>query len=145
MASCGVILGRATFYGAEGPRSVVVCVNSIAQLFLLTGLQEFLKGLFPSPTALPNIVWYDNNCRVVAHLQSEADDYFQNVAFPVDVFHFKTKHKATDEFCGRHCNPALWLHLMEDGKWVFNSSAAEQANARIGGFRSMTRLMLHEW
>lgn len=30
---------------------------------------------------------------------------------------------------------------MEDGKWRFNSSAAEQANAWIGGYQSMVREM----
>lgn len=74
-------------------------------------------------------------------LRAERDTYFSGVAFPVDVFHFKTKHKESDEFCGRECNPARWPQLMNNGKWVFNSSAAEQVNSWIGGFRSMTRLL----
>ena len=62
---------------------------------------------------------------------------------PVDVFHFKSKHKETDEFCQKHCNPARWTELADaDGKWIFNSSAAEQVNAWIGGYLAMVREML---
>jgi hypothetical protein len=63
--------------------------------------------------------------------------------FPVDVFHFKTKHSTTDEFCQNHCNPKLWPELTkEDGSWRFNSSAAEQSNVWVGGFNPITREML---
>lgn len=62
---------------------------------------------------------------------------------PVDVFHFKSKHKETDEFCQKHCNPALWPELVDaDGKWVFNSLAAEQANVWAGGYQAILREML---
>jgi hypothetical protein len=62
---------------------------------------------------------------------------------PVDVFHFKSKHKETDDFCWKHCNPAQWTELADaNGKWVFNSSAAEQVNAWIGGYLAMVREML---
>jgi hypothetical protein len=76
-------------------------------------------------------------------LEASGDTYFEYVALPVDVFHFKSKHKESDEYCGRNCNPALWSDLMDSttGKWVFNSSAAEQANLWFGGFRAITRLM----
>ena len=76
-------------------------------------------------------------------LAKEGDTYFSRMALPVDVFHFKSKHKERDEFCGRNCNPALWVELMDEhtGKWVYNSSAAEQVNLWIGGFRAITRLM----
>jgi hypothetical protein len=68
--------------------------------------------------------------------------YFDRCALPVDVFHFKTKHKESDADCGRNCNPYIWSELWtEDGKWRFNSSAAEQANAWIGGFQSIAREM----
>ncbi|KAJ3725375.1 hypothetical protein C8R42DRAFT_640253 [Lentinula raphanica] len=51
---------------------------------------------------------------------------------PVDVFHFKSKHKESDEFCQKHCNPAQWTELVgDDGEWIFNSSAAEQSNVWI--------------
>lgn len=65
----------------------------------------------------------------------------KTVALPVDVFHFECKHKATDTFCNENCNPARWPDLIKDGKWLFNSSVAEQANAWFGGFQSITREM----
>lgn len=68
--------------------------------------------------------------------------YFDSCALPVDVFHFKSKHKTTDEFCGQHCNPYKWPELRtEDGEWRFNSSAAEQANVWFGGFQTIIREM----
>jgi hypothetical protein len=49
----------------------------------------------------------------------------------------------TDDFCQKHCNPALWKELVDkDGKWVFNSSAAEQANVWLGGYLAIVREML---
>lgn len=68
-------------------------------------------------------------------LQADNDTYFNHCALPVDVFHFKSKHKEQDLFCGMHCNPYLWQDLVTaDGKWLFNSLAAEQTNAWLGGF-----------
>jgi len=62
---------------------------------------------------------------------------------PVDVFHFKSKHKETDDFCRKHCNPAKWTELADgNGKWIFNLSAAEQVNAWIGGYLAMVCEML---
>lgn len=83
---------------------------------------------------------------MVAMLKNDEDPYlrhyFDGCALPVDVFHFKCKHKEGDVECGRNCNPYLWPELRTaDGKWRFNSSAAEQANAWIGGFQSMVREM----
>lgn len=77
-------------------------------------------------------------------LEGLPDDPLHNVALPVDVFHFKCKHKETDEYCATHCNPASYSELMDNGKWVFNSSAAEQANAWIGGFLAIVREMRAE-
>jgi hypothetical protein len=57
-------------------------------------------------------------------------DYFKDCVMPVDVFHFKLKHKETDIDCNRHCNPYIWLELHNGEKWWFNSSAAEQSNVR---------------
>ena len=62
-------------------------------------------------------------------------------ALPVDVFHMKSKHKESDDFCGQYCNPALFEELMVGGKWRFNSSAAEMTNAWFGGFHSIVREM----
>lgn len=61
----------------------------------------------------------------------------------VDVFHFKCKHKETHTFCQENCNPAAFPELLrDDGGWFFNSSAAEQANAWMGGYHAMCREML---
>lgn len=53
----------------------------------------------------------------------------------------KTKHKEDDDYCGAFCNPAMFPFLMKDGKWRFNSSAAEMTNAWFGGFQSIVREM----
>ncbi|KAJ7211529.1 hypothetical protein C8J57DRAFT_1097682, partial [Mycena rebaudengoi] len=133
VGSCGVILGRATFYGSEAPN----------------GVREFWMKLFPTKASLPRVLWHDNNCRVVAMLRNDPDEhlrtYFDACALPVDVFHFKSKHKEGDIDCGLHCNPYIWPELCTpDGKWRFNSSAAEQANGWFGGFQSMVREMAAE-
>ncbi|KAF4623949.1 hypothetical protein D9613_001395 [Agrocybe pediades] len=128
VASCGVIIGRETFYGSEAPTKVV----------------SFWKKLFPTQRSLPGVLWHDNNCRIVAMLNNPArpDKYFENSALPVDVFHFKCKHKKTDDHCNEHCNPANWSELYTpEGTWRFNSSAAEQANAWIGGYQTIVREM----
>lgn len=106
-------------------------------------MQEFLKWTWPNPEHLPQVIFFDNNCRLMAHLRAQGDTYFEKVCLPVDVFHFKSKHKESDEFCQKHCNPALFPQLFnKQGGWRFNSSAAEQANAWIGGFLAITREML---
>ncbi|PPQ79909.1 hypothetical protein CVT26_004187 [Gymnopilus dilepis] len=126
VASCGVILGRATFYGSEAPN----------------GVRMFWKKLFPTRRSLPNVLWHDNNCRIAAMLQKDNDTYFSNCALPVDVFHFKCKHKINDDHCNANCNPYLWEDLRTpEGKWRFSSSAAEQANAWIGGYQAIVREM----
>lgn len=48
----------------------------------------------------------------------------------------------TDTFCQEHCNPYAWSELHKDGKWVFNSSIAEQTNVWVGGYHSIVREML---
>ncbi|KAJ7113337.1 hypothetical protein C8R43DRAFT_1138631 [Mycena crocata] len=130
VGSCGVILGRATFYGSEAPN----------------GVRKFWMTLFPTQASLPRVLWHDNNCRMVAMLKNDPEEhlrtYFDSCALPVDVFHFKCKHKEGDLECGRNCNPYIWPELRtKDGKWRFNSSAAEQTNAWFGGFQSMVREM----
>ena len=69
------------------------------------------------------------------------------MALPVDVFHAKTKHKASDEYCQTNCNPALFPELYHEDpetgvvSWTFNSSAAEQDNVWFGKFLPVTREM----
>ncbi|KAJ7168262.1 hypothetical protein C8R43DRAFT_876677, partial [Mycena crocata] len=125
---CGVITSRATFFGSEG----VSAVNA------------FLKATFPEefPGAMPSYIFYDNNCQFLKHLQHCHDHYFDNVGLPVDVFHFKCKHTERDIFCQINCNPARFRELIgPDGKWIFNSSAAEQANVWFGKFQNIVQEM----
>lgn len=100
--------------------------------------------------SLPFVLWHDNNCRIVAMLRGESKrdptdpepHYFDQCALPVDVFHFKCKHKESDVDCGKYCNPYIWQELRTpDGEWRFNSSAAEQTNAWFGGFQAIVREM----
>ncbi|KAJ3743291.1 hypothetical protein EV360DRAFT_57709, partial [Lentinula raphanica] len=127
VCTCGVIAARATMYGAEA----------------ISGVKDFLKSVYPNRLDLPDVIFFDNNCQLQAHLQAQNDLYFQQVMLPVDVFHFKSKHKESDEFCQRHCNPSQWTELVgDDGEWVFNSSAAEQGNVWIGGYQAIVREML---
>lgn len=92
---------------------------------------------------MPDVIFYDNNCHLQSHLNAQGETFFSDVILPVDVFHFKSKHKETDEFCQKHCNPALWPELVDaDGKWIFNSSIAEQVNVWIGGYLAIVRDML---
>jgi len=103
-------------------------------------------GLFPTKASLPAVIWHDNNCQIVKMLRNNDDQYlrtyFDNCALPVDVFHFKSKHKESDKDCGNNCNPFIWPELRtEDGKWRFNSSAAEQVNAWFGGYKAIVREM----
>ncbi|KAH9829417.1 uncharacterized protein C8Q71DRAFT_888422, partial [Rhodofomes roseus] len=125
VATCGVVLGRMTMYGSEA----------------VSGIKVFLHRLFPTQRSLPRAIFYDNACQFKKHLLASGDQYFNSSALPVDVFHMKSKHKDSDEFCGLHCNPARWPELHEGGKWRFNSSAAEMTNAWFGGFQSMVREM----
>ncbi|KAF9034412.1 hypothetical protein BDZ89DRAFT_1227227 [Hymenopellis radicata] len=107
---------------------------------------DMIKRSF-SPDFMPDIIFYDNNCRLFKHLRkSEKNPFWQRIlsriGFPVDVFHWKTKHKKTDVECSFHCNPYEFEELLtEDGKWAFNSSAAEQMNVWLGGFHAILREM----
>ncbi|KAF8196056.1 hypothetical protein BJ912DRAFT_125465 [Pholiota molesta] len=127
VSCCGIILARGTMFGAEA----------------ISGVKDFLKSVYPCADDLPDVIFYDNNCHLQAHLHAQKDEYFKDVILPVDVFHFKSKHSVKDDFCQRHCNPAKWTELADkDGKWVFNSSAAEQVNAWLGGYLAIVRDML---
>ena len=67
-------------------------------------------------------------------------NYFNGCALPVDVFHYKTKHKESDVNCGKYCNPYMWPQLRtNDDEWRFNSSAAEQTNSWYGRFQAIVR------
>ncbi|KIJ64147.1 hypothetical protein HYDPIDRAFT_91236 [Hydnomerulius pinastri MD-312] len=122
MQPCGVILACATFYGSEA----VSAVNAV----------------FPTPDSTPEYFVFDNNCKLCAHQEVIQDQYFSHTGLPVDVFHFKSKHKETNNYYQQHCNPASFPKLIQDGKWWFNTSICEQTNARLGGYQAILRDML---
>lgn len=93
---------------------------------------------------MPSYIFYDNACQIVKFLQggAERDDSFANAGLVVDVFHAHKKHKDDHLFCQKWCNPAGFPELRVDGKsWLFNSSAAEQANQWFGAFQPLVREM----
>ncbi|KAE9382721.1 hypothetical protein BT96DRAFT_786595, partial [Gymnopus androsaceus JB14] len=95
---------------------------------------------------LPEVCFYDNNCRLYRYLNAHDDPIKEELCLPVDPFHWKCKHKKTDIECAVHCNPCRFPELREDtedqnGKWVFNSSVAEQNNVWLGGYLALVREM----
>ena len=107
-------------------------------------MQAFLEATFPEdkPRALPNYIFYDNACNLLEFLLANGERWISSVGLVVDVFHAVTKHKDTDEFCQRHCNPAGFRELLTDlQEWLFNSSAAEQVNVWFGDFGPIVREM----
>jgi hypothetical protein len=92
----------------------------------------------------PDHIFFDNNCTLAGMVRDGKDPFFDNIGLTVDVFHFKSKHSETDQFCQRNCNPAAYPELIsEDNRgWFFNSSIAEQTNVWLGGYHSICREML---
>ena len=108
-------------------------------------VQRFLLNTFPDelPRAKPSFIFYDNNCKLLAHLRASKETGLNGVGMPVDVFHAANKHSETDEFCQRYCNPASFPELMDDNDhWLFNSSVCEQTNVWFGKFLPLVRDML---
>ncbi|KIJ98979.1 hypothetical protein K443DRAFT_48748, partial [Laccaria amethystina LaAM-08-1] len=69
----------------------------------------------------------------------------------VHVFHFKSKHRVTDEFCQKYCNPAKWPDLedkevdsdrIENARQIFSASATEQVNIWLSGYITIVHDML---
>ena len=76
------------------------------------------------------------------HQRAQGDTYFKNTGKPVDVFHFKSKHKVTDTHCQQHCNPVAFPELIKsDGLWRFNTSICEQVNGWLGRYLPIVRDM----
>ena len=143
VAPCGMIHARETFFGAEAVSSVVVSLSYWCYcIILIDFLKEMIKRTYRMPGTLPDHIFFDNNCQLAKVVQD--DPAFANVGLSVDVFHFKSKHKATDIFCQTNCNPVDFPELKGLGNkaWYFNSSIAEQTNAWLGGYHSMCREML---
>lgn len=104
--------------------------------------QRFVEEAFIRK-GLPQIVFHDNACHLVATIYKGAGEGspWHGTIVPVDVFHMKC-HSLTDCFCQYWTNPNLFPELRTaDGHWVFNSSAGEVVNLWIGGFGPMCRNM----
>ncbi|KAF9061180.1 hypothetical protein BDP27DRAFT_1338495 [Rhodocollybia butyracea] len=123
---CGIMIRRETCYKAE----------------TLTQITESLHWL-EGRGLLPEVLFYDNGCRLYRSFRARNDPLFDKLALPVDVFHWKSKHKKTDIECSYHCSPYSFPELRVDatGSWYFNSSVAEQNNVWLGGYHSMLREM----
>ncbi|EGG09598.1 uncharacterized protein MELLADRAFT_95868 [Melampsora larici-populina 98AG31] len=121
---CGIVLARKTFYHSESV-SAVKC---------------FLEDTFPQ--GMPEVVFYDNACRLTEHIYHGDGDSirFQGTVIPVDPFHH-CSHAESNEFCKMFTDPKLFPDIQEDGRWVFNASAAELTNIWYGGFARMCRNM----
>ena len=88
----------------------------------------------------PEHLVYDNNCHFKKYAAN--DPFFENMGMTVDVFHFETKHKASDTYCQEHCNPVLYPELKkEKGGWQFNTSIAEQTNRWLAGYAAICQEM----
>ncbi|KAJ3871030.1 hypothetical protein F5051DRAFT_341442 [Lentinula edodes] len=126
---CGIMVRRVSCLRAES----------------LTQVSNELQW-FKTINMLPEVIFYDNNCRLYRYLKAHNNPIAEESGLPVDVFHWKSKHKRTDVECAVHCNPYRFPELREDaedveGKWSFNSSVAEQNNVWLGGFLSIVREM----
>lgn len=96
-------------------------------------------------TPPPDHIFFDNNCHLRSHVSGEkGDKWFDRIGLPVDVFHYECKHK-DNPYCQKFCNPADFGELVApDGRWVFNSSVAEQTNVWLAGYNAMAREMSKE-
>ncbi|KAJ3866310.1 hypothetical protein EV359DRAFT_36897 [Lentinula novae-zelandiae] len=125
---CGIMIRRKTCYKAE----------------TLSHITDSFHWL-DNHGLLPDVSFYDNNCRLYRYLRAHDDPLLGKLALPVDVFHWKSKHKKSDIDCSYHCSPYSFpeLRINEHGQWYFNSSIAEQNNIWLGGYHSMLREMGH--
>ncbi|KAF5310506.1 hypothetical protein D9758_018940 [Tetrapyrgos nigripes] len=133
IAPCGIILARETFYHSEAFSLVAA----------------FCKNTFQSQHK-PDHFIYDTNCILSKYVRnpgnSEMCAFFKDIKLAVDVFHFKSKHKEEDEYCGQNCNPVDFpelLYVDQNGKlkWYFNTSIAEQTNTWFGRYQPLCREM----
>ncbi|KAI6113982.1 hypothetical protein F5141DRAFT_1187666 [Pisolithus sp. B1] len=129
MRPCGTILAHATFYGSEA----------------VSAVNQFAKAVFPTPQSTPEYFIFDNNCKLHAHQEANQDHHFSETAFPVDVYHFNSKHKETDLYCQAHCNPAAFPDLLENGKWCFNTSISILHNMTVHRYNFYLDEMIKRW
>ncbi|KZT55797.1 hypothetical protein CALCODRAFT_545098 [Calocera cornea HHB12733] len=94
---------------------------------------------------MPDVLFFDNNCNLRRHLENRAEEvrrHFAHTLLIVDAFHWDRKHdKHSDQYCSMHCNPAAYPELYDEtqpNKWLFNSSACEQANSWLRKIAAQT-------
>ena len=149
---CGVVIHRITFYGHESVSSVAVRLPRPSRVpTSLTPLQLAAYMAYQAHGRKPDLFVYDNNCGMkrylesVANKESELSVWFRSIGLPVDPFHFKSKHKETDEYCRDYCDPDKFSELTvntDTGKrYYFNTAVAEQTNSWLGRYHSIVREM----
>ncbi|EIW74458.1 hypothetical protein CONPUDRAFT_67527 [Coniophora puteana RWD-64-598 SS2] len=126
---CGIIVGRATMFGAEAVSNVLDMGET---LFTVPGARK------------PEHFIYDTACDAHRQAQNRQSNFWKGTGMCVDVWHLKNKHKTTHDYCRINCNPANYPELKTpDGKgWYFNTSVAEQVNVWLGGYQAIVREML---
>lgn len=106
------------------------------------GDQDLYKQTWPDKHLRPRISLYDNNCRLYIYSAANDETLHEEIGLPVDVFHWKCKHKQSDDACSIHCNPYAFPQIRrDDDTWYFNSSIAEQTNVWMGGYHPVIREM----
>ena len=78
-----------------------------------------------------------------SHSIASGDTLHEHVELPVGVFHWKTKHKQSNDACAIYCNPYSYPDLCkeDDSGWVFNSSIAEQTSVWLEGYHTILQEM----
>lgn len=134
-------------YQSEAVSAAKVGALSVCLFAAYAPVQDFVMQTFPEtyPGSKPTYLFYDNNCQLHKYISApghpKVQAYWGTIHKPVDVFHFECKHSEKDVVCQQYCNPALFPDLMTNGQWTFNSSAAEQANAWLGKYKTIVREM----
>jgi hypothetical protein len=111
-------------------------------------VQDFGESTLSKP-GMPtlNLFIFGSACRLSLHVKAQGKHWWDSIGLPVDIFHFKSKHKETDQHCREYCNPAMFEDVLvvneKTGKeeWYFNTSISEQNNIWLGGFHTMCRDM----
>ncbi|KAG8941897.1 hypothetical protein FRC03_003878 [Tulasnella sp. 419] len=139
--ACGVPIGWGKCYKSE----------SVSQVL------GILNNTFPenAPQDRPSFVFYDNACKLLAHIitQNSDDAWLDTTRFLVDSWHY-VNHRATDVLCQTWCNPApadgsqpdlVIKHTDEEGQpflaRAYNTETAEQLNAWLSSFEGPLRQM----
>lgn len=121
---CGIIISRYTCVKAESLSSVHCALRELDAIGLL-----------------PDVLFYDNGCRLHRYLAKHDPSLLTKITLPVDVFHWTVKHKKNDAECSLFCNPMQFPELRTEDGWYFNSSIAEQNNVWLGAYHSIVREM----